>query len=96
MRVYYGTTGRYPRTLGQLVAAGIVNENSLRDPYGRFYRYILRSDDGKFALYGRNAAGEIDLDLSHEGQLAPATETRPAGSPPRPPPDRPPGVEIVR
>jgi hypothetical protein len=96
VRVYYGTTGRYPRTLGQLVAEGILDESSLRDPYGRYYRYILRSEDGKFALYGRNAAGEIDLDLSHEGQLAPVAEARPAGAPPVPAPDRPPGVKVVR
>lgn len=96
VRVYYGSTGRYPRTLGQLVAEGILNEDSLKDPYGRFYRYILRSEDGKFALYGRTAAGEIDLDLSHEGQLAPAAEARPAGARPAATPERPPGVEIIR
>lgn len=93
VRVYYGTTGRYPRTLGQLVAEGVLKEDSLKDPYGRFYRYILRSDDGKFALFGRNSAGEIDLDLAHEGQLAPAADAQPAAAPQR---DRLPGVEVVK
>jgi Domain of unknown function (DUF4388) len=96
VRVYYGTTGRYPRTIGQLAADGIVDEDSLRDPYGRFFRYILRSEDGKFALYGRNAKGEIDLDLSHEGQLAPEAESGAQSAPPPGPQDRPPAVKVVR
>jgi hypothetical protein len=96
VRVYYGTTGRYPRTIGQLAADGIVDEDSLRDPYGRFFRYILRSEDGKFALYGRNAKGEIDLDLSHEGQLAPEAESGAQSAPPPGPQDRPPAVRVVR
>ena len=95
VRVYYGATGRYPRTLGQIVAQGILGEDSLQDPYGRFYRYILRPEDGKFALYGRSANGQIDLDLAHEGQLAPAAEVRPAGTPLAPPPERPAGVRVV-
>lgn len=97
VRVFYGTTGRYPRTLGQLAAERILDEDALRDPYGRFYRYILRTEDGKFALYGRTAAGEIDLDLSYEGQLAPVAEVRPAGtSPPPLPTDRPADVQVVK
>ncbi|HEU5248699.1 MAG TPA: DUF4388 domain-containing protein, partial [Thermoanaerobaculia bacterium] len=96
VRVFYGSTGRYPRTLGQLAAEGILDEDALRDPYGHFYRYILRPEDGKFALYGRTAAGEIDLDLSYEGQLAPVAETRPTGTPPAPAPDRPTDVQVVR
>jgi hypothetical protein len=95
VRVYYGAIGRYPRTLGQIVAQGILGEDSLQDPYGRFYRYILRPEDGKFALYGRSANGQIDLDLAHEGQLAPAAEVRPAGTPLTPPPERPAGVRVV-
>jgi Domain of unknown function (DUF4388) len=96
VRVYYGSTGRYPRTIGQLAAEGILDEASLRDPYGRFYRYILRPEDGKFALYGRNAKGEIDLDLAHEGQLAPVAEARPEGTSPAVQLERPPGVKVVR
>ena len=34
----------------------------------------------KFGLYGRNAAGQIDLDLSLERSLAPVSELRPAPS----------------
>jgi hypothetical protein len=80
IRVFYDATGRYPRGLEDLVVAGILDEDALRDPYGRFYRYILRAEDGKFGLYGRNARGQIDLDLSLERSLAPVSELRPAPS----------------
>jgi Domain of unknown function (DUF4388) len=95
VRVYYGTTGRYPRTLAEVVEGHVVDAPLLSDPYGRAYRYILRPEEGKFALFGRNASGQIDLDLSHQGTLAPAAEVRPTGAPP-PASDRPPGVQVVR
>ncbi|MGE5414451.1 MAG: hypothetical protein ACM3NW_09770, partial [Syntrophomonadaceae bacterium] len=78
VRIYYDASGRYPRGLEDLVVAGILEEDGLRDPYDRFYRYILRAEDGKFGLYGRNARGQIDLDLSLERSLAPVSELRPA------------------
>jgi hypothetical protein len=87
VRVYYDASGRYPKSLEDLVVAGILDEDALRDPYGRFYRYILRAEDGKFGLYGRNARGQIDLDLSLERSLAPVSELRPARS-------RPPQTEV--
>jgi hypothetical protein len=77
VRIYYDASGRYPRLLEDLVVAGILEEDALRDPYGRFYRYILRAEDGKFGLYGRNASGQIDLDLSLERSLAPVAGVRP-------------------
>jgi hypothetical protein len=89
VRIYYDSSGRYPRSLEDLVVAGILDEDALRDPYGRFYRYILRAEDGKFGLYGRNARGQIDLDLSLERSLAPVSELRPAPSRPAPLPERP-------
>jgi hypothetical protein len=89
IRIYYDSSGRYPRSLEDLVVAGILDEDALRDPYGRFYRYILRAEDGKFGLYGRNARGQIDLDLSLERSLAPVSELRPAPSRPAPLPERP-------
>jgi hypothetical protein len=99
VRVYHGSTGGYPRTLGDLVVLRVVPEAALEDPYGWSYRYILRPEDGKFAIYGRNASGEIDLDVVHEGTLAPVSETRPStGAAPTAPVgrDRPPGVQIVK
>ena len=99
VRVYHGSTGRYPRALGDLVLAGVVPDGALRDSYGRSYRYILRPEDGKFAIYGRTPSGAIDLDLSHEGTLAPVSEIRPsAGAAPTAPVvrARPPGVQVVK
>ena len=89
VRIYYDSTGRYPRSLEDLIVAGILPEDALRDPYGRFYRYILRAEDGKFGLYGHNARGQIDLDLSLERSLAPVSELRPAASRPIPQTERP-------
>ncbi len=78
VRVYYDSSGQYPRSLEDLIVSGILRESAVRDPYGRPYRYILRSEDGKFGLYGRNASGEIDLDLSFDRTLAPVSERHPA------------------
>jgi hypothetical protein len=89
VRIYYDSTGRYPRSLEDLVVAGILGEDALRDPYGRFYRYILRAEDGKFGLYGHNSRGQIDLDLSLERSLAPVSELRPAATRPIPQTERP-------
>ena len=89
VRVFYDASGRYPQSLEDLVVAGILDEDALRDPYGRVYRYILRAEDGKFGLYGRNARGQIDLDLSLERSLAPVSELRPAASRPPQPAERP-------
>ncbi len=89
VRIYYDSSGRYPRSLEDLVVAGILDEDALSDPYGRPYRYILRAEDGKFGLYGRGATGQIDLDLSLERSLAPVSELRPAPSRQAAPPERP-------
>ncbi|MEO8432401.1 MAG: DUF4388 domain-containing protein [Acidobacteriota bacterium] len=94
VRVFYDSSGQYPKSLEDLVASGILEEEALVDPYGRRYRYILRSDDGKFGLYGRNARGEIDLDLSFDRTLAPVAEIHPAASRLRQT-DRRPGVQVV-
>jgi len=94
LRVYYDSSGQYPKRIEDLLAAGVLTREAITDPYGRHYRYILRSEDGKFSLYGRNAQGNIDLDLSFERSLAPVSESRPAGK--AKPPDQRPGVQVVR
>jgi len=94
VRVFYDSSGQYPSSLDYLVVAGVLSESALEDPYGRRYRYILRSEDGKFGLYGRNAEGNIDLDLSLDRTLAPVAEIRPAASRNRMPEKRP-GVQVV-
>jgi hypothetical protein len=93
VRVFYDSTGQYPKSLDDLVAAGILDEEATIDPYGRKYRYILRSDDGKFGLYGRNAFGEIDLDLSFDRSLAPVAEIHPAAQ--RRQQEKRPGVQVI-
>jgi hypothetical protein len=94
VRVFYDSSGQYPRTLDDLIVQRIIGENATRDPYGRTYRYILRSEEGKFGLYGRNARGEIDLDLSFDRTLAPVAEIHPVRSRTTPQEKRP-GVEII-
>lgn len=93
VRVFYDSTGQYPKSLDDLVAAGILDEDVTVDPYGRKYRYILRSDDGKFGLYGRNAFGEIDLDLSFDRTLAPVAELHPAAQ--KRQQEKRPGVQVI-
>jgi hypothetical protein len=94
VRVFYDSSGQYPRALHDLVTAGILEEEALVDPYGRRYRYILRSEDGKFGLYGRSPSGEIDLDLSFDRTLAPVSSIR-AARPQKAPQDRRPGVQVI-
>jgi hypothetical protein len=94
VRVYYDASGRYPRSLEDLVLAGLLESSEVRDPYGRTYRYILRSEDGKFGLYGRNARGDIDLDLSLERSLAPVSELHPVPARLRQIETRP-GVQVI-
>jgi hypothetical protein len=96
VRVFYDASGKYPRSLDDLVIpTDIVPEDALRDPYGRTYRYILRSEDGKFGLYGRNALGEIDLDLSFDRSLAPVVTDIRTGSARNRQPDKKPGVQVI-
>lgn len=97
VRVHYDAAGRYPRTLEELTNNGIIREGALRDPWGRAYRYILRPEQGKFGLYGRDARGQIDLDLSFDRTLAPVAEIHPGqGQPRRPKPPEPlPSVQVV-
>jgi len=94
LRVYYDSSGHYPKRVEDLLAAGVLTRAAITDPYGRTYRYILRSEDGKFSLYGHNAMGNIDIDLSFERSLAPVSESQPAGKPK--PPDQRMEVQIVR
>jgi hypothetical protein len=94
VRVFYDSTGRYPKSLEDLLSSGVLTAEGAIDPWGRQYRYILRPAEGKFALYGRNAQGEIDLALSFERSLAPVSESHPAVEAPRR--DRKPGVQVIK
>ncbi len=94
VRVHYDATGRYPRSLEELTNSGIIREEALRDPWGRAYRYIVRPEQGKFGLYGRDARGQIDLDLSFDRTLAPVAEIRPGPATQRPS-EAPPSIQVV-
>jgi Domain of unknown function (DUF4388) len=92
VRIYYDSSGHYPRSLEDLLAAKVIDVHLATDPYGRAYRYILRSESGKFSLYGRDSAGGIDLDLSFERSVAPVSGPAPRGTKP---PEQP-GVQVVQ
>lgn len=77
VRVYYDDSGQYPARLERLTSARILEPRMLLDPYGRPYRYLLRPEAGRFGLYGRNAEGSIDLDLSFDRSLSPVSEASP-------------------
>jgi hypothetical protein len=84
VRVYYDASGRYPLNLQDLTNSGVIDDRAVEDPWGRSYRYILRPDQGKFGLYGRDGDGQIDLDLSFDRTLAPVAELRPGQAAPKP------------
>jgi hypothetical protein len=94
VRVYYDSSGRYPTSLEDLLGSGVLTREGATDPYGRPYRYILRAQEGKFSLYGRNALGDIDLDLTFERSMAPVSESRPPN--PATHPDKRPGVQVIQ
>ena len=85
VRVYYDASGRYPRNLQELTNSGVLDESAVWDPWGRTYRYILRPEQGKFGLYGKDSDGQIDLDLSFDRTLAPVAELRPGQAAPKVP-----------
>jgi hypothetical protein len=93
VRVYYDSSGRYPKSLQDLLDSGVLSAEGATDPYGRPYRYILRPEEGKFRIYGRDALGDIDLDISFERSLAPVAESNPDSSTR---PEKQPGVHVVR
>jgi hypothetical protein len=93
VRVYYDSSGRYPKSLEDLLTSGVLSVEGAADPYGRPYRYILRPEEGKFRIYGWDARGDIDLDLSFERSLAPVAESHPDSSNRR---EKQPGVRVVR
>jgi hypothetical protein len=94
VRVYYDASGHYPRSLEELLATHVLDLREATDPYGRPYRYILLSEDGKFSLFGRNQKGEIDLDLSFDRSLAPVSGVESARG--KKPSEHRPEIQIIR
>jgi len=74
IELYYLSQGVYPPNLSALGSVSILEDYSL--PRGEFgdYRYILRSNDNKYDLYGRTANGVLDPNLSLSRTLDPVSE----------------------
>ncbi|MGH9442020.1 MAG: DUF4388 domain-containing protein [Thermoanaerobaculia bacterium] len=74
IELYYLSRGVYPPTLSALNAVAILEDYSL--PKGDFgdYRYILRSGDGKYDLYGKTSRGILDPNLSLSRSLDPVSD----------------------
>jgi hypothetical protein len=94
VRVYYDATGQYPKSLEDLLKARVLDPRISHDPYGYPYRYILRSEDGKFSLYGHDWKGGIDVNLSLERSLAPVSEA--GSSRKKKPAELKPGIEVIQ
>jgi hypothetical protein len=74
IELYYLSQGSYPENLSKLGSVSILEDYSL--PRGDFgdYRYILRSSDDKYDLYGKTSTGVLDPNLSVSRTLDPVSE----------------------
>jgi Domain of unknown function (DUF4388) len=74
IELYYLSKGVYPASLAQLNSVSILEDYSL--PRGDFgdYRYILRTNDDKYDLYGKTSSGALDPNLSLSRTLDPVSE----------------------
>jgi hypothetical protein len=74
IELYYLSQGTYPENLSRLGSVSILEDYSL--PRGEFgdYRYILRSRDDKYDLYGKTSTGVLDPNLSVSRTLDPVSE----------------------
>lgn len=97
IELYYLGQGRYPRTLADLTSVSILEGYDLtRGGFGE-YRYILRTLDGKYDLYGKSSKGEVDPNLAVSRTLDPVSgETMPKGLKKNEKlPNKPEGIEVV-
>jgi hypothetical protein len=74
IELYYLSQGVYPPNLSRLSSVSILEDYSL--PRGEFgdYRYILRTNDDKYDLYGKTSTGVLDPNLSLSRTLDPVSE----------------------
>jgi hypothetical protein len=77
VRVYYDASGRYTRSLEDLVVAGILEEDALRIPTAASTATSSAPRTEVRPLRPQRL-GQIDLDLSLERSLAPVAGVRPA------------------
>lgn len=74
IELYYLSKGQYPRMLGDITSASILEGIDL--PQGDLgeYRYILRTADGKYDLYGKSPKGMVDPNMALSRTLDPVSE----------------------
>ena len=89
LEIFYLNEGFYPSTLSQLSSAAVLEGAAPVDGGTSGYRYILRTADNKYDLYGKTSAGRLDPSLSVSRTLDPIAmkalasqkHKKPAGKP---------------
>jgi len=71
LEIFYLNEGFYPSTLSQLSSAAVLEGATPVDGGTSGYRYILRTGDNKYDLYGKTAAGRLDPSLMVTRSLDP-------------------------
>ena len=71
LEIFYLNEGFYPSTLSQLSSAAVLEGAAPVDGGTSGYRYILRTADNKYDLYGKTAAGRLDPSLMVTRSLDP-------------------------
>ena len=71
IEIFYLNEGFYPSTLAQLSSSAVLEGAAPVDGGTAGYRYILRSADNKYDLYGKTPTGRLDPSLSLSRTLDP-------------------------
>jgi hypothetical protein len=71
LEIFYLNEGFYPSSLSQLASAAVLEGAAPADGGTSGYRYILRTADNKYDLYGRTSSGRLDPSLSLSRSLDP-------------------------
>lgn len=71
LEIFYLNEGFYPSSLSELASAAVVEGAAPADGGTSGYRYILRTADNKYDLYGKTSAGRLDPSLSLSRSLDP-------------------------
>jgi hypothetical protein len=71
LEIFYLNEGFYPSSLSQLASAAVLEGAAPADGGTSGYRYILRTADNKYDLYGKTSAGRLDPSLSLSRSLDP-------------------------
>jgi hypothetical protein len=71
VEIFYLNEGFYPATLSQLSSAAVLEGAAPVDGETSGYRYILRTSDNRYDLYGKSPSGKLDPTLSLTRTLDP-------------------------